>query len=225
MPPPKKTKRKKKNKKKRKKKSSKKSKKKKQKRSKKKKKSKKKSKKQTKAKTKTKTKTKIKKEPEVQVVEHESDSQLEFGVDRIVAKAVRNNVTMYKVLWKGFELPETTWEPVENLSNAQDALDNFHARELEDQQKASDDMMTDEIASDAMEIDNVTETLATGDVAKKEPKISDPIASETDHAVSEKEPDVTSKKKHVVSENLMCETLAAGKQVMSEKQVEIVDLT
>lgn len=52
------------------------------------------------------------------------DHEPEYEVERIIDS--RNNDTEYLVKWKGYGHSENTWEPVSNLGNCQQLLDQFH---------------------------------------------------------------------------------------------------
>jgi Chromo (CHRromatin Organisation MOdifier) domain len=56
------------------------------------------------------------------------DGQDEYGVEYIVDKRRRHRRTEYLVHWKGYPSYDRTWEPEENLSNAQDAVLGFENR-------------------------------------------------------------------------------------------------
>ena len=53
----------------------------------------------------------------------------EYEVEEILASGLtggRNPKIKYKVKWKGYGDAEQTWEPLDNLANAQDAIKAFH---------------------------------------------------------------------------------------------------
>ncbi|KAJ3139126.1 uroporphyrin-III C-methyltransferase [Physocladia obscura] len=49
----------------------------------------------------------------------------EWEVDKITAHRTINGLTEYQVRWVGWDASGDTWEPVENLQNAQDILQNY----------------------------------------------------------------------------------------------------
>jgi hypothetical protein len=52
----------------------------------------------------------------------------EYEVAEILDCRKRYNKTEYLVNWKGFNSNHNSWEPVQNLTNSQDLLNDFHAR-------------------------------------------------------------------------------------------------
>merc|ERR1719323_1098310 len=53
-----------------------------------------------------------------------SDKQYEYEVEKVLKKRKRKGKDEYFVKWKNFN--ETTWEPVSNLSNAANLIDEFN---------------------------------------------------------------------------------------------------
>ncbi|CAM6088286.1 unnamed protein product [Calypogeia fissa] len=57
------------------------------------------------------------------------DDHIEYEVDRILQKRIirrgRKVIVEYLVLWKGFPLHEATWEPIGNLTNCANILQEF----------------------------------------------------------------------------------------------------
>jgi hypothetical protein len=53
------------------------------------------------------------------------NNQQEYEVERILDKRTRRRRTEYLVKWAGYELYDATWEPLDNLENAQDAVKQF----------------------------------------------------------------------------------------------------
>ena len=58
--------------------------------------------------------------PPVIVNDHE-----EFEVEKILDKRIRYRRTEYLVKWKGYPEYDSTWEPLKNLENAQEAISDF----------------------------------------------------------------------------------------------------
>lgn len=50
----------------------------------------------------------------------------EFEVERILDSKTIRKTFKYKVQWKGYGAHEQTWEPLTNLDNAKDAIDEYH---------------------------------------------------------------------------------------------------
>ena len=55
-----------------------------------------------------------------QIDEHE-----EYEVEQILDRRTKYKKPEYLVKWKGYELHDATWEPLENLKNAQEAIKEF----------------------------------------------------------------------------------------------------
>ena len=65
----------------------------------------------------------IPKQPPIHVNGHE-----EWEVDRLMDKRRRRNRIEYLVKWKGYEDYDSTWEPIANLENAQQAIAEYEAK-------------------------------------------------------------------------------------------------
>ena len=61
--------------------------------------------------------------PPVQV-----DNEVEYEVNKILDSKIQRKRLYYLVDWKGYDISERTWEPVENLSNSVLAISKFHQR-------------------------------------------------------------------------------------------------
>jgi hypothetical protein len=48
----------------------------------------------------------------------EINNQLEYEVEEILNKCICHKKIQYLVLWKNYKINEATWEPLENLTNA-----------------------------------------------------------------------------------------------------------
>ena len=51
----------------------------------------------------------------------------EYEVEHILGKRRGIKGIEYKIKWVGYPTGESTWEPLENLDNAQSAIDSFEA--------------------------------------------------------------------------------------------------
>ncbi|KAJ3182120.1 hypothetical protein HDU85_003162 [Gaertneriomyces sp. JEL0708] len=60
--------------------------------------------------------------------EEDSPGEETYEVERILSHKVKNGVELYLVKWKGWGDEDNTWEPVENLEGAEDALREFWKR-------------------------------------------------------------------------------------------------
>ena len=54
------------------------------------------------------------------------NGELEYEIGRVLDSRVQRNKLQYLVGWKGYSLEERTWEPVENLENAKEAVATFY---------------------------------------------------------------------------------------------------
>lgn len=54
------------------------------------------------------------------------DHKVEYEVDYIVDTHFKRNHLEYLIHWKGYKDEDHTWEPLSNLSSAQDAIKDFH---------------------------------------------------------------------------------------------------
>jgi len=56
------------------------------------------------------------------------NGELEYEVEGILDSRIQRSKLQYLVEWKGYGPEERTWEPVENLENAKEAIAAFHRR-------------------------------------------------------------------------------------------------
>lgn len=63
----------------------------------------------------------------------------EYTVGAILTKRWLNGIVQYEVHWEGFELSETTWEPLENLMGAKEKVKDFEAAVKAQEAKARED--------------------------------------------------------------------------------------
>ena len=53
-------------------------------------------------------------------------SEEEYVVEKIVGKRInKDGVLEYKVKWEGYSDQESTWEPLENLVNVQNIIEDY----------------------------------------------------------------------------------------------------
>jgi hypothetical protein len=50
----------------------------------------------------------------------------EYEVEKILESKLVRQKLYYLVLWKGYPISEATWEPLDHLSNAAQAVRDFH---------------------------------------------------------------------------------------------------
>ncbi len=53
------------------------------------------------------------------------DESEEFEVEKILQKRIFKNKVEYLVKWKGYDVYDSTWEPLSNLTNCQSLLKQF----------------------------------------------------------------------------------------------------
>ena len=58
----------------------------------------------------------------------ETDKGLEYEVEKILQKRVRNQTVYYLIKWKGYSDVENTWEPLSNLTNCKELILQFERR-------------------------------------------------------------------------------------------------
>jgi hypothetical protein len=63
--------------------------------------------------------------PEVDPAEFNDAGEAQYEVERILRKRRRGHSTEYLVKWQGWPLEEATWEPLENLQNCQEAINDL----------------------------------------------------------------------------------------------------
>lgn len=53
---------------------------------------------------------------------------MEYDVKEILDSQVRNNKIEYLVWWDGYDIEDSTWEPLDHLENAEEKINQFHER-------------------------------------------------------------------------------------------------
>ena len=56
------------------------------------------------------------------------DTEEEYEVEKILKKRVKKDKLEYFVKWKNFD--ETSWEPLANLLNVRDMIDEFEKKQV-----------------------------------------------------------------------------------------------
>lgn len=49
----------------------------------------------------------------------------EYQVEKVIGKRTKGGKPLYKVKWEGYPLSQCTWEPIENLQNVLDMVDEY----------------------------------------------------------------------------------------------------
>ena len=50
---------------------------------------------------------------------------IEYAVEKIIGKRMVNDKIEYKIKWENYSMEESTWEPIENLTNSQKLVKEF----------------------------------------------------------------------------------------------------
>lgn len=56
------------------------------------------------------------------------EADLEYEVEEVLDSRRRGRGIQYLILWKGYPISDSTWEPPDNVRNAQDLVADFHRR-------------------------------------------------------------------------------------------------
>ena len=51
----------------------------------------------------------------------------EYDVEKILNSRIYRRKLQYEVKWEGWDESPVTWEPAENVANAQELVEEFHA--------------------------------------------------------------------------------------------------
>ena len=54
------------------------------------------------------------------------EGELEYEVDQILDSRIFRGTLQYLVSWKGYDIGDCSWEPLENLANCEESLEEFH---------------------------------------------------------------------------------------------------
>ena len=61
----------------------------------------------------------------------------EFEVEEIIGRRVNNGRVEYKIKWEGFPMSQSTWEPLRNLKNVIDMIDEYDMKRAKEDKKSS----------------------------------------------------------------------------------------
>ena len=56
------------------------------------------------------------------------ETDLEYEVEEVLDSRRRGRGIQYLILWKGYPISDSTWEPPENVRNSSDLVADFHRR-------------------------------------------------------------------------------------------------
>ncbi len=51
-----------------------------------------------------------------------------YTVEKILAKRMNNGKIEYLIKWEGYSIKETTWEPMKNLKNVAEMIDEYEVK-------------------------------------------------------------------------------------------------
>ena len=64
----------------------------------------------------------------IPINEEEDSDEMEFDVEEIRGKKIHEGIAYYLVKWAGYDENENTWEPVSNLTNSREYVNEFEAK-------------------------------------------------------------------------------------------------
>lgn len=56
------------------------------------------------------------------------DDDVEYEVEEITGKKIAKKGVFYKIKWKGYPISDSTWEPMPNLTNVADLIEEFEKK-------------------------------------------------------------------------------------------------
>lgn len=56
------------------------------------------------------------------------DDDVEYEVEEITGKKITKKGVFYKIKWKGYPISDSTWEPMSNLTNVADLIEEFEKK-------------------------------------------------------------------------------------------------
>lgn len=67
----------------------------------------------------------VPKPPPVVIADEQGHKHDEYVVEKVLAKRIRNKKPYYLIHWQGYGIGDRSWEPIENLQNAQEVISEF----------------------------------------------------------------------------------------------------
>jgi hypothetical protein len=98
-----------------------------------------------------------------------------YNVEKILDKKKYKNVWKYKVKWEGYSIDECTWEPIENLDNCKNLVEEFEknlkekANKKKRNNEAEEKNIVDEGNIIQENVDRIVETEFEGNLDENEP--------------------------------------------------------
>jgi chromobox protein 5 len=68
-------------------------------------------------------------------MDQESPEPQEYYVEKVLDKKVVDGEVRYLIKWEGWSIDDSTWEPIENLGNIKNLIEEFEAELLEKKKK------------------------------------------------------------------------------------------
>lgn len=56
------------------------------------------------------------------------DTEIEYEVKEIIGMKVMKKKLFYRVVWKGFDMDDATWEPIDHLTNTIEKVKEYHRK-------------------------------------------------------------------------------------------------
>ncbi len=99
----------------------------------------------------------------------QTEEEGEYEVEQILDKEVKRGKPVYLVKWKGYPESDATWEPVNNLGNVKNLIQQYEASH-QDSQKGSDKSSKAEKSSEAKTKKSKSSVLDSSKKIQKQPK-------------------------------------------------------
>lgn len=85
--------------------------------------------------------------------ENSFNNSQEWEVEAILSKRLYDDEPYYLVKWVGWPLEESTWEPVENLENAKEAIKEFEKKEKSKKRKIKEKELKRKVEESIISLD------------------------------------------------------------------------